>query len=243
MSSALDLINDALQNIGRLGLGKPSGEDTAIGLRRLNLRLALWNALEEFKRFERMQTFAVTASQSSYSIGASTDLPVPDLIVATGRMPAKIDRAKWILSAGDAPHLSYDVEVIEVESYADLSLPDFSGVWPYGMYYQKTLPTGTLWPWPIPTDIVDSLQLFWWDQWEEILIAAIATDLLLPPAAELALGLTLSEDLCLPFGVERSDLLKTSAAAARTAFARLNKRPPRLDTSGTIAGSSCGWLP
>jgi hypothetical protein len=234
MSSALDIITDAMQDIGALATGQTlEPEDTALCLRRLNRRLGLWNASDGFKRFERMQTFAITTSAQSYTIGAATDTPTPTLIVATGRLPRKISKANWVLSAGSAPHLSYGIEIIEVERYGDLLLPDFSGLWPYGMYYQKTLPTGTLWPSPYPTDIVDSLQLFWPDQWEQIALATIATDLLLPEAAELALGLTLAEDLCLPFRTERSEQLKTSAAMARMAFMSQNTHSPILGTDGS----------
>lgn len=248
MSSALDLIIDALQDIGAVSFDRSlvRAEDIDKGLRKFNARGLNWNTREGFKKFERMQTFPVIASKQSYIIGAANDVPTPDFIVAAGKRPQRIDHGNWVLSAGAAPHLSYPVDFIEVEEYEDILLADLSNVWPYRIYYQKTGgSSGTLWPWPFPTDLTDSLQLFWWDQFTAVLIADINADLGWPDGYELAFGLTLAEDLCLPYGKTRAPELIKDAAAARTDIQSLNTKPPRCDTSDGSDGRwgrRSGWL-
>lgn len=239
MSSTLDLITDALQNIGVVGLNdsEAHAEDLAVGLRKFNARGSLWNTRERFKKFERMQTFPVIASQQSYTIGIAAD--TPDFIVAAGKAPVKITRANWLVGTGDTQQ-SWPIEIIQVAEYSELFMPAFTGIWAYGIYYQRTSGNAKIWPWPVPTDLVDALQLFWWDQFIPVLIADIALELGWPEGYELAFTLTLSEDLCLPFGKERSAHLKESAAQARTDIQSLNTAPPRLDTTGRSSPPGAG---
>ncbi len=245
MSSALDLCTDALDNINASGLNGPSAEDLAKALRKLNLRIQNWNTRERFKRFERMQTFPFTVAKQSYTIGANTDLPTPDFFVASGRAPIKIDHGNWIL-AGTAPHITFPLEIIEVSDYQEIRLPELANSWPYGIYYQRTSPgPATIWPWPHPTDVTDSLQLFWWDQLLTIALADIAVDLNLPDGYDLALGLTLTEDLCIPFGKDIPAQLRIDAARARNDIQSQSVKPPRMSTddrSDLPGGWRRGWL-
>lgn len=234
MSSMLDIVTSALQDIGALGsnINSIRPADTALALRKANQLIGLWNTRQRFKRFERMQSFPVIASKQSYTIGAAANSPAPDFIVTSGNLPAKIDHANWVLSSGSAPHPSYKIQVIEVQQYQDIFLPDFSSPWPYKLYYQKTLPSGTLWPVPFPTELIDSLQLFWWDQLTPVTMANITANLLLPDGYELAFSMTLSE-LCAPaFGKTISPEFAQMASQARAAIQSLNVTPPRMSTNG-----------
>ncbi len=229
MSTTLDLLTDALEDIGACGLEPPKAEDLAKALRKYNQLVGNWNTRERFKRFERMQTFAVTTSAQSYSIGATADAPT--FVVTTGKRPVKISRANWIFY-GTEPRRSEALEIIDVQEYAPLNYKALTNAYPCALYYQTTVPNGTMWLYPYPTSIVDSLQLFWWDQLETVLIENIALELNLPPGLELAITLTLSEMLCIPFGKERSAQLKEDASKARADYQSLNVRPPKLDTTG-----------
>jgi len=230
MSSTLDLITDALQDILAVGLaGKVEGEDLAKALRVFNRRGSNWNATERFKRFERMQTFPVIASQQSYTIGEAVN--TPDFIVAAGKAPVKIDRANWLVGTGSSL-LSYELEVIEVNAYAAFGMPSLPMLWPETLYHQKTLGNHTLWLVPYPTDLTCSLQLFWWDQFTKVAMVDIALELNWPEGYELAFSLTVSEDLCLAFGKDRPDQLKDAASMARRDATAYNVPPPKLDTSG-----------
>lgn len=232
MSSTLDLITDALDDIGISGINGPQGEDVAKGLRKFNARGSNWNTQERFKKFERQQTFTFATSKQSYLIGNGANTPVPDFVVATGNQPVKIDHGNWIV-AGTAPLITFPLEIIPVDDYEEIRLPGLSNSWPYGLYYQRTTANGngTIWPWPYPTEIADSLQLFWWDQFTQVAIADIALELSWPEGYELAFTLTLAEDLCLPFQKTASADLTKAAAMARADIASLNKVSPRLDTS------------
>jgi len=240
MSSTLELLTDALEDIGAAGLKGPTAEDIAKALRYYNQRVSNWNTRERCKRFERMQTFPVVASQASYTIGVTGD--APDFIVASGRAPVKITHGNWIVGSG-ATRVAYGIEVITVTDYQQLGLPGFTGNQPYGIYYQRTAPSGTLWPWPVPTVLVDALQLFWWDQFTQVLIDDVALELNLPEGTELALRLTLAEDLCIPFQKTRSPELTADASRARADAFSQNVSPPKLDTSGNASGRWLGWTP
>lgn len=233
MSTTREILTDALHDILAVGLGEtPSTEDLAKALRLFNRRGSNWNTRERFKRFERMQTFAVTTSAQSYTLGVSTNTPTPTFSVAAGKPPVKITRANWLVGSG-SPLLSYELDVIEVQEYSQISQPALPMLWPEALYHQKTLLNHTLWLVPYPTDLTCSLQLFWWDQFVAVASASLDVELNWPEGYELAFGLTLAEDLCIPFGKERSEHLKEAASMARADATSRNVPIPKLDTTGS----------
>lgn len=228
--TTLELVTFSLRMIGAASIAQEAeGEDFALALQCFNLRGSNWNTRQRFKRFERMQTFPVITSAESYTIGVTADSP--DFTVAAGKAPVTITHANWIVGSGESRQ-SYELEVIEVQEYRRIYLPGYTSDWPCRLYYQRTPGNGTLWPVPVPTSLVDSLQLFWWDQFTKVEIADIATELAWPEGYELAFVLTLAEDICLPFGKTRSDQLRDAAGQARADLASTNVKPPRLDTTG-----------
>ena len=87
MASMLDIINDALEDLGKKGAADPSAypEDTAKALRKANQIIGIWNTTKKFSSFERMQTFAVTTSAASYTIGESAGSPTFTVAVGKAR--------------------------------------------------------------------------------------------------------------------------------------------------------------
>lgn len=250
MATCQQILVDALQDIGALGLNESEahGEDMAKALRLFNRRGSNWNTRKGFSKFERMQTFPVTVSKDHYTIGGPGRDPDgflnpaldPDFIVASGGAPLTIDHANWVQGTGPN-RLSWNIEIIEVQEYSEAFMPGFVGVWPYAIYYQTTFPASTIWPWPVPSDTIDALQLFWWDQFVPVATADISLELFWPEGYELAFALTLAEDLCLPFGKEAPASLTRAAAQARADATSPNRRPPRLDTTGDVAPNCTGW--
>ena len=227
MASPADIFRNALLDIRRMGIGEsaPSGPDTALCLSHYNRIISRWSAQGKMSYYERTQAFTFTTSQQSYSIGPTGS--GADFIFSGGVRPARINRAKLILTAS-TPDSELELPVIFKQVYESIDIPAQSGTQPYCVYYQPTFPTGTLWPVPYPTTTSNQLRLFWDAQLEIIAMADISTDISMPPALEDALTYTLEERLCIPFGIPVSDDLKVQAHGARQVYSQSNDCDPAL---------------
>ena len=217
------MIDDALVEIGVLRQGQTAGaNDATYGLKKLNRMLESWN-LQGRKVYVIVHASlgVFPSSKQSYSIGRDGS---PDF---TADRPTRIIRANLLLTAGD-PDTRIPLEVMNMATYADLTVPALSADIPTRLYYQPTIPNGTLWPWPFPTDLTNELELFTPEQLNSITTAGDSYDL--PPGYEDAIVLSLAEAFCAPFSKTRTPELKEQARLARGSIESLNLKPPLLSS-------------
>lgn len=138
---ASDIIKRAMRKLGKLSAGEtPTDEEYEDGLQILNDMLDSW-------RLERLMVFAMrdefvsmVSTQASYSIGPSGDLD-------TDR-PIKIETAYILLG-----EISYGLKPLDFEEYAQLCNKPSTADFPSRYYYDPTMPTGTLYVYPVPNGV------------------------------------------------------------------------------------------
>ena len=222
----------SLQELGVYGAqGTVSAADAEYCRDKLNLMLDEWSTRKRMAYVIRNQAFTFTTSAQSYTIGVTANSPTFTITAAFGNTrPVKIERANLVVVAS-TPDNEIPLEVINVDQYADISMPALSAGQPSRLYYQPTFPNGTLWPWPYPTTTTNQLRLWMWQQIVEVALADVTTEISLPPGYKNALMLSLAEALSGgAFGKTLTPELEAKASRARANIQSLNTAPPLLAT-------------
>jgi hypothetical protein len=148
----LDLIKAALQEIGALAADEtPSGSDTQLALKRLNLMLGAWSADNLRVRATVQENFSLVAGTRSYTIGSTG-------VFATVK-PLKIVAA----FIRDSNNNDAGLNIIEKDLYNSFTDKMISSGTPEDLYYdpgltQQTDQLGTIFLSPIP-DAADTLYI------------------------------------------------------------------------------------
>lgn len=222
------LIENALKEINVL-----DPEDTVSaamlehGRQRLNRMLDLWKTRNLFVYAIDHEVYVFTTSKTNYSIG-------PTGADFTAGRPLRIDRANLVRVGAD-PDQHVPLITQEIQDFADIPYRLEDGEEPTHLYYQPTVPNGTLWPWPYPEDTVaalaNKLELFL--PYQIDVISDCLTEFALPYGYEEAITQTLAELLCTPYEKTVSGDLARSARKARAAIATVNSRAPKISTRDT----------
>lgn len=243
MTAPLDMFTASLQMLNVVGVADTvPAEILSVTLGTWNRMAGQWNTRQRYAYFIRQQSFAFVTSKENYSIGAATNSPVPDFIVAQGKRPNRIVAAQLVLT-DISPNVQINMKVINFDQYQLITIPDLSSKFPNTLYYQPTFPNGTLWPWPaFPTATTYELNLAWWDQMLSLALSDLTTDLLMPDGYENAAVLTLAEMLYAFFpGRANIDEIKRQARTARSDIQSVNVPPPKIDTTDGINGGPSRW--
>lgn len=242
--ATIDIITSALRKLGVIGNAEPepSAEDTNIGLDEFNGIVEQLNLRKRNCFFQRTQQFTLPSIKNTYSIGAAGS--GADLIVTSGDAPTKIEFARWVLTSASPNPVYIPITVIQIEQDQQLAVPQLQSLWPQLLYYQRTVPNGTVTPYPVPTQISDQLELTWWNQLVTVAIADIATALVLPQGYRRGLALKLAI-ACWPAFPKRTDLdeLKRQDREAWSDIQSPNVAPPKISTTDGIGhgGATFDW--
>lgn len=233
MSTPNTWITEAVREAQIIGAmdASAAAEHISVGMSRLNHMFGEWNLSGKLSRFEKMQTFALTAPTQSMTIGTTANSAT--LQVDTGDRPVKINTANWLIASD--PEQVIPLKVIQVDQYANIDLPTMEAAYPDRLYYQPKVPNGLIWMWPVPTTTTDSLQLFWWTQWDAVTDSTLNTDVPLAPGEEGAIVLSLAERLKRPFQKPYDGDLARDAAKARACLGAVNTIVPEMNTTGLIS--------
>lgn len=209
MATAADIVRDALKLLGVLAAGESlAANDSADGLRALNLLLGTWANERLLVHGARRTTYTLTPSLSPHTIGASGTF-------ATAR-PVRIERAS-VIAVGDTFERPVTMPTdAEWAAYGDKTLTHDV---PSALWVEWTHPNAKLHLWPVPTTAA-TLVLYTWSRITEF----AATDTVaLPVGYEDALIHALALRLAPMYGVEPSGLLVANAQAAIAAIQRTNQ--------------------
>lgn len=220
MTTASDLINGALRDVGALASGETAtAEDTSDALELLNHLLGQWQATGLNVYALKDVSFAVTGA-ASYTIGTGGN-------VAVAR-PVSVEAAFW--RSGD---LDYPLTVINAfQDYQRIGDKTLTGV-PGAIYYLPSYSLGKVYAYPMPTTgdlhltVKEALQTF----------ASASETVTLPPEYMLALRYSLAELLKIsyPEAQPRFDIEK-AAKTARTIIKRNNVQIPILSMPAALVG-------
>jgi len=214
MTTALDLITDALLELGVVGAGDTvSPEDAAFGLRKLNSRLEVWSNAR--LTFPVLQELSVTLTgAASYTLG-------PGGSPAVSR-PLSIDHATAIDSGG----LEYPVGVLDQNQWDGIVQKDVTGGPPDYVWYRAGNTNGTVYVYPKATGYTLKLDV----QGVLASFAATTTSATLPEGAAVALHLALADDMAAAYGKTTPPDVRRRAAGALHAYKRTNHVPIRSES-------------
>jgi len=146
MTTPNDIITLALKSAGVLGVGQTaSAEDINDSFTLLNFMLAQWQR----KRWLiwTLDTFSVACTGAqSYTVGPGGDINCP--------RPDRLEDAFFRQNIPSEPNeIDYPLEIIESrETYNRIALKSL-GSFPSYIYYQSDFPIGSIYPWPLPSNL------------------------------------------------------------------------------------------
>ena len=207
-TTALDLISDALAEIGVLGAGQTAApEDAAIGLRYLNRLVQRWSNSPLQVPVVTQVDVPLTGAQT-YTIG-------PSGADVTADRPLTVVAARAV----DSGDLRHPLDVLARNEWGMIANRGDGGA-PGFVYYERAMPNGILHVYPTGSGYtveLDCLSII--ERYE------LATVVSLPDGYESALVLSLAEDLCGPFGKRGEMELRGRAKGARAVVKRTNAEP------------------
>lgn len=226
MPSPTDIINNAIVDLNiasTVEAVKPN--DFLLGFNHYNRivnRLAL---LPKMGWYMRNESFPFAASQQSYTIGPSGSAD----FAITGPRPPLFDAAKLVLTSS-TPSNEIQIPIITVQIYESVPIPELTSGQPWMIYYQPTVPDGTLFPIAVPTNTANELRLFWRVQLVEVSIDDVGTSIDLPPAYEDMLTSMLMVRLAsIPaYGITLTADMRLMASEAYSLVAGQNNSDPKL---------------
>jgi hypothetical protein len=220
-----DLITDAFDTIGIGGDGETlSAESMQRGLRTLNRMLDSFNS-ERLSMYEvRRETFAVVAGQQNYSVGPGGDFDT--------QRPQKLEFATWIDSTGT----EYPVRVLTLQEWNRIAVKSQTGDRMTSVYYEPTMPQGTLHCYPVPTG-TGTLVLGTWQQFDRF--TDINQQVQLPPAYEEAIVNHLAVRLAPSYGQEAPTTVVQLAIKSKANLKRMNAPTIEMRCDPAITGRGC----
>jgi hypothetical protein len=234
MATTIELITDALVECGVYDIGEAiSGEHVTFCLARLNRIIDQWAARKVYVWNVAFTAYTLTALHQPHLIGPG--LVAPDFAAPR---PVRIENAALILTTS-TPSVDLPLNLRDDDWWANKRVKSLTSSVPTDLYYSPDHPSGALWLWPIP-NYAYGLRLETWVALAQITDATLAFSA--PYGYELALMLTLAEEVCGPMGRSVPTDLAAKAARARAAIQRNNDKSPRIDTAeaGTRGRSTRG---
>lgn len=232
MTTALDIITIAAKQAGVLAAGQTlTGDDSADMLLLLNSMLSQWNQ-KRWLIYHLVDIACPSTATQSYTVGPGAQFNVtrPDrLEAAYARLTGQ--------PAGSAGYLDYPLQIIQtMEEYAAISFKELS-TFPSYVFYDATFPVGTVYFWPVPTDMFELHVVV-----KETLpqFTALTTAFNLPPEYLDALIYSLTARIQLLYQLPVNPDIAAMARAALNTLKVANNRVPNLVMPGGLVREG-GW--
>lgn len=219
MTTARDLINDALKDAGAIGVGQTAlAEDINDGMKRLNAMMAQWTRQRWL--VYHLIDIAFTADGSlNYSIGAGGVLNFP--------RPDRVEAAFFRQVVGvPGNQVDYPLEILNSrEDYNRIALKSMES-FPACLFYDSGFPLGYIYIWPVPTNLYEihlslkaTLQSF----------ASLNDSVNLPPEYEEALRTNLAVRLRVKYQMPIDPQLVALAKYSLNVIRNSNAQIPSLE--------------
>jgi len=225
MTTATTLIGDAMKSLGVLAAGQsPSSSDLSDCLRRLNNMLASWSNSTLLVPFRTSISKTLTGA-SSYTIGSGGDIDTT--------RPTAISSAYTRLNGIDYP-VRVSRDRAEYDRICQKALID----WPGFLYYEPTVPLGTLYVWPVG-DATYTLYLT--VQGQLTAFPDATTDVDLAPGYDLMIHSNLALQIAPMYETQASSELTKTARDSMTQIKRINRQSPVMEYDQAIPGAVGGY--
>jgi len=238
MTAVLDMITDALIEIGVVDPGNPVDPGMAThALRVLNRMLDQWSIQELLVYGEIPTTYPLTPNYQAYTMGPGTP-PAGALNIAALR-PVKITRASVLLTTNNPLPIEIPIDLIETaQEWQNITIKQTPSTWPLAVWPDRQMPMETLWCWPLPTGPC-SLILYTWNQINQF--ASVQATVLLPQGYEAAIVPNLSCLLAPSYGKTPDPLTLDQAGAGKRHLAGINHTPTFIGVDNALLGNNAGY--
>lgn len=224
------LVTASLRLIGALASGEPPGaNESTDGLAALNRMIASWSNESLMIFREAPETFALIASQRSYTMGTGGNFNTT--------RPQRIERA-LLQVAGTSPTVELPIKILNLDEYADITIKDLTSTLPAYLYNDDSYPLASLSFWPVPSGI-QNVVLYSWKPlttWTDV-----TTDVTFPPGYEEALVYNLAIRLAPEYGKSVTPDVASIAAASKASIKRMNHNSSYLQVDRAIQSQSGGF--
>lgn len=209
MTTALDLITSALQNIGAVAIEEvPTAAEAQQALSAMNAMLDTWST-ESLSIFTiQPQVFPLVASQAAYTMGTGGNFNAP--------RPIKIENIKIRDPSGS----DFPTDLLTDSQYAAIIVKTVASTRPYAVYDDGEFPLKTLTFYPVPTDGSYSAVIWSWQALSQF--TSLTTVFSFPPGYQEAIEFNLPIRLGPKYGKTISDDLKMLAASSKAQIQRNN---------------------
>lgn len=225
MATANDIINDALQAAGVIGVGQiPLAENSQLALRQLNRMVGQWNR-KRWLVYQLVDTAFTGTGAVSYTVGTAGNFAIarPDRIEAAYVRQVNISAPNQV---------DYPMQILESrEDYSRIALKQLSGGPSYYVFYDPAYPTGALYPWPL---VSSSYEIHILTKAVLSTLAALATTVSLPPEYEEALQWNLALRLRPLFQLPPDETVTAMAAASLATIRGANAQIARLTMPSSL---------
>lgn len=219
MTTARDLINDALKDAGAIGVGQTAlAEDINDGLKRLNAMMAQWSR-QRWLVYHLIDVAFQADDSLNYSIGSGGDLNYP--------RPDRVEAAFFRQTVGvPGNQVDYPLTILNSrEDYNRIALKAMDS-FPACLFYDSGYPLGYIYIWPVPSNQYEihlslkaTLQSF----------ASLNDAINLPPEYEEALRVNLAVRLKVKYQMPMDPQLIGLAKSALNVVRNSNAQIPTLE--------------
>jgi hypothetical protein len=225
VATAGEIINDALQMSGVIGVGQtPLADNTSLGLRLLNQMVGQWNR-KRWLIYRLVDTsFAMTGAQS-YTVGAGGNFNIA--------RPDRLEAAYFRQTAlPPNEQVDYPLQILESrEDYSRISLKQLNS-FGYYIWYDANYPLGSVYPWPI---LSNQYELHILTKAVLSTLATLATSVALPPEYEAALLWNLAFRLRAAFQLPPDETVTAMAKDSLNVIRGANAQIPRLSMPAAVS--------
>jgi hypothetical protein len=225
VTTARAIVFDALVDLGVASNEEPMQAHMAEqGLRLLNSMLDSWS-------LEQLSIYYTPPTVIPWPAGTQQLLWGPGGDIATARPIALQPYAQY----RDVTGLELPLLVMtHQEDYAALVLKQQAASTLQVLYYAPSLPTGTLYGWPVPTQSWEIVVYPW-----TVLgrFPALDDEILFPPGYERALRVGLAIEAAASYAAQPSPMLGAILNEAKGNLKRINQRIPVLGLDPALAGA------
>lgn len=151
-----------------------SGSEGSDALRILNSMLDSFQSERLMVYAYLRSEFSITPGQQDYLVGNTAGYdwgPIP--------RPEELTLAGYVFTNVE-PNVENPMRILSYQEWAALSPKDLESPIQYLLYYEPTVPNGTVHLWPVPTDQSVTVALYTWTNIQTI--PALTTAMILPPA-------------------------------------------------------------
>jgi hypothetical protein len=231
-----DVILAAMQELGAIAPGEPlPAHEAEVAMVRVRSMIDLWQTERLTIYNLSRELFTFRANQQAYTIGP--DL-ASDFVTTTGR-PIWLQHA-GVLWTNSGIATEIPVKVMTDDEWAQTRIKSVASTIPTHVYYNWSYPLGTLYYWPVPTDVSVRAVLYLPVPIDAV-AATLDTVLILPPGYEEAIRYHLAIRLAPLYSRPVPPEVSALAMEAKALIKRANLQPDQMRCDPAITGDSPPW--